>query len=53
MAASEDAVCPYMKRITLAKVATCLERMGPQVTVPDAIAARARTALERMVALAA
>ncbi len=49
--ASEEAVCPYMKRITVAKVAAALERMAPRVTVPAAIAERARLALERMVAI--
>ena len=36
LAASEAAVCPYMKKITLEKVALSLERMAPRVTVdPD------------------
>ncbi|HYA00922.1 MAG TPA: quinolinate synthase NadA [Candidatus Binatia bacterium] len=51
LAASEHAVCPYMKRITLDKVATALERMAPVVTVAEDVAARARLALERMVAI--
>jgi len=46
--ASADAVCPYMKRITLDKVATALERMEPRVTVAPEIAARARRAIDRM-----
>jgi quinolinate synthase len=50
--ASEDAVCPYMKRITLEKVAASLERMAPRVRVPEPIASRARRALDRMVAIA-
>ena len=49
--ASEDAVSPYMKRITLEKVARALERMSPRVTVPEEVAARARRALDRMVAI--
>ncbi len=49
--ASADAVCPYMKRITLEKVATALERMEPRVTVPADIAARARRAIDRMLAV--
>jgi quinolinate synthase len=40
-----------MKKITLEKVADCLERMAPRVTVPDEVAGRARLALERMVAI--
>ncbi len=51
VAASEHAVCPYMKKITLDKVATCLERMAPRVTVPADVAARARGALDRMVSI--
>ena len=47
--AAESAVCPYMKRITLEKVARALERLEPRVTVPEAVAARARRALDRMV----
>jgi quinolinate synthase len=50
--ASEDAVCPYMKKITLEKVAACLERMEPRVVVPEPVASRARRALDRMVAIA-
>jgi quinolinate synthase len=49
--ASEDAVCPYMKKITVAKIAAALERMAPRVTVPAEVAERARLALERMVAI--
>jgi quinolinate synthase len=41
-----------MKKITLEKVAACLERMEPRVTVPEQIASRARLALDRMVAIA-
>jgi quinolinate synthase len=51
--ASQDAICPYMKRITLEKIAACLERMEPRVTVPQPVAERARRALDRMVAIAA
>jgi quinolinate synthase len=51
--ASEDAVCPYMKRITLAKVARALERMEPRVSVEPGIAARARRAIDRMMAAGA
>jgi quinolinate synthase len=50
--ASEDAVCPYMKKITLEKVAACLERMEPRVSVPEPVASQARRALDRMVATA-
>jgi quinolinate synthase len=48
LAASEAAVCPYMKKITLEKVARSLERMAPRVTVDPAIAAQAKRAIDRM-----
>jgi quinolinate synthase len=51
LAASEAAICGYMKRITLEKVALALENMAPRVTVPPAIALRARGAIERMLAI--
>jgi quinolinate synthase len=49
--ASSDAVCPYMKRITLDKVASALERMEPRVTVAPEVAVRARRAIDRMLAV--
>ena len=48
--ASERAVCHYMKRITLEKVERSLVRMAPRVTVDAAVAARARAAIDRMLA---
>jgi quinolinate synthase len=51
--ASEDAICGYMKRITLEKVALALENMAPRVTVSARIALRARGAIERMLAISA
>ena len=50
-AASERAVCPNMKRITLEKVLWSLEDMHYKVIVPAETAARARAALDRMVAV--
>jgi quinolinate synthase len=50
-AVSEKAICQYMKLITLEKVRDSLREMKFEVTVPDEIAARARGALERMVAI--
>ena len=41
-------LCPHMKRITLANISNSLETMTHEVTVPAAIAKRARTAVERM-----
>ncbi|MCA1812332.1 MAG: quinolinate synthase NadA [Halobacteriales archaeon] len=51
LAANERAVCQYMKRITLEKVLLSLERDQFEITVPPAIAAKARRAIDRMVAL--
>lgn len=50
-AANERASCAYMKVTTLAKVAESLEHMRHHITVPDDVASRARTAIERMVAI--
>ena len=50
--ASRGAVCQYMKKITLPKIALALERMAPRVTVEPAVADRARQAIERMLAVA-
>ncbi|MGB9920722.1 MAG: quinolinate synthase NadA [Moorellales bacterium] len=48
---SPDLVCPPMKLTTLEKIARCLREMAPEVRVPEAIARRARRALERMLEL--
>jgi quinolinate synthase len=45
---SRLAMCPNMKRITLEKVLWSLEDMSGRVEVADDVAARARTALDRM-----
>jgi quinolinate synthase len=47
-----NAVCAFMKTITLDKVVGSLETMSPQVRVPAEIAQRARGAIERMLELA-
>ena len=44
-------LCPHMKRITLPKIRTALETMRHEVTIDSAIAARARRAVERMLAV--
>ncbi|MGD0573025.1 MAG: quinolinate synthase NadA [Sedimentisphaerales bacterium] len=49
--ASTRALCPNMKRITLDKVLWSLEDMHYKITVPADIAARAKNALEKMVAI--
>jgi quinolinate synthase len=48
-AASDRGICPNMKRVTLEKIAWSLEDMKYKITVDEAIAARARKALDRMV----
>lgn len=50
-AASDRAECQYMKLTTLPKVVRALENMQHRITVPADVAARARLALERMVAI--
>ena len=50
-AANERASCAYMKVTTLPKVLASLERNRYRITVPADVAARARLAIERMVAI--
>ena len=50
-AANERASCAYMKVTTLPKVIAALEQMQHRITVPTAVADRARLAIERMVAI--
>jgi len=50
-AANERAVCAYMKVTTLPKVFLALRDMQFEITVPPHIAARARKAIERMIAI--
>ena len=49
--ASDLAVCAYMKVTTLPKVLASLERLEHHITVEPEIAARARLAIERMIAI--
>ncbi len=49
--ASEQAVCPNMKLITLEKVLWSLEEMAPEVTVPEDIRIRAKRAVDRMLGI--
>jgi quinolinate synthase len=49
LAANPDAICPYMKMITLEKVRDSLRDLKYEVTVPVEIATRARLAIDRMV----
>jgi quinolinate synthase len=47
-----NAVCAFMKTITLDRVIRSLETMTPEVRVPQEIASKARLAIDRMLALA-
>jgi quinolinate synthase len=49
--ATPGAICPFMKMITLPKVEAALETLSPRVTVAPDIAARARRAIDRMLAV--
>jgi quinolinate synthase len=49
IAASERAICPNMKKITLEKVAWSLEDMKYEVTVPRKVREKAKRALDRMI----
>jgi quinolinate synthase len=53
IAADDTAVCGYMKQITLPKLRRTLRDLAPVVDVPAETAARARLALERMLAVSA
>ena len=49
--ANRMAFCRYMKMITLPKLRDSLRDLRHEVKVPEAIAARARLPIERMVAI--
>ena len=49
--ASDKAICPNMKLITLAKILHSLETMSPRITVPEEIRTRAKAAVDRMLAV--
>jgi len=49
IAASEKAICPNMKKITMEKVVWALEDMQYKVTVPEEIRVKAKKALDKMV----
>jgi quinolinate synthase len=49
--ADERASCQFMKLTTLPKVLSALTTLEPRITVPPAIADRARLAIERMIAI--
>jgi len=45
---SEQAICPDMKLITMEKVLRSLEKMSPEVKVPEGIRLRAKAAVDKM-----
>ncbi|HCO95809.1 MAG TPA: hypothetical protein DIU00_18000 [Phycisphaerales bacterium] len=47
--ASDRAICPNMKKITIDKVIGSLENMQYKITVPETIRIEAKQALDRMV----
>ena len=49
---NREAICAFMKTITLDRVIHSLETMSPQITVPEDIARDARRAIDRMLELA-
>jgi quinolinate synthase len=49
---NSNAVCAFMKTITLDRVIRSLETMSPQVRVPEEIARKAKRAIDRMLELA-
>jgi quinolinate synthase len=44
-------LCPHMKRITLPRIRQALETLTHEVTIDPAVAAPARRAVERMLAI--
>jgi quinolinate synthase len=50
--ANPNAICAFMKTITLDRVLHSLETLSPQVRVPQEIAGRAKGAIDRMLELA-
>lgn len=44
-------LCPHMKRITLPKIHACLRDLRPEITIAPDVIVRARTALDRMLAV--
>ena len=51
-AVNPNAICAFMKTITLDNMLSSLEKMAPEVRVPAEIATRARRSIDRMLELA-
>ena len=51
LAANPEAVCPFMKMITLEKVLAALKENQPEITVPEDIREKAKLSIDRMVAI--
>lgn len=51
MAANPEAICPFMKMITLDKVLATLKENKHIITVPEQVATKAKLAIDRMVAI--
>jgi len=49
--ASEQAICPNMKKITPEKILWSLESMSPRVTVPEQTRLKAKEAVDKMLAV--
>ncbi|MFC1938633.1 quinolinate synthase NadA [Chloroflexota bacterium] len=49
--ASERAVCPNMKMITMEKILWSLEELSPEVTVPEYIRLKAKLTVDRMLTI--
>jgi quinolinate synthase len=47
--ASQRAICPNMKKITIDMVISSLQEMNHKITVPEAIRIKAQKSLDRMV----
>ncbi|MCA9396364.1 MAG: quinolinate synthase NadA, partial [Candidatus Omnitrophica bacterium] len=50
-AVGDKATCEYMKMNTLEKIVNSLENLTYEVKVPEAVAARARKPIERMISI--
>lgn len=51
LAANPEAVCPFMKMITLEKVLVALKEDQHKITVPEEIRKKAKVSIDRMVAI--